>query len=105
VAPAAINSNIANNTFLINSLSGQSGAATGIGVRLTKSTNGGTLSNVALQTKSTGGYGTLLSGSTVSGPLLKPSDFVTLTAELVRGQDNLKVGNFTASVPLTVYYK
>ena len=86
---------------------GTSGVATGVGVLIKTSkgaavTAGATNLNLLL-----GGFNgnTLLSGST-SFPGVLPSEKIALTAQFVKlGGATAGVGAFTATVPLTVWYK
>ena len=86
---------------------GTSGVATGVGVLIKTSkgaavTAGATNLNLLL-----GGFNgnTLLSGST-SFPSVLPSEKIALTAQFVKvGAGTAGVGAFTATVPLTVWYK
>jgi len=80
------------------------GALTGAAVRLTKATNGGASSEALIGNK-VGAFGYMLSGSTTV-PALAGTDTVTVTAELYRlTTGTLAVGEYTASVPLTVVYR
>jgi type 1 fimbria pilin len=100
-------SSITNGTNSVLLSGGTSGVATGVGVliKTSKGTNvaaGATNLNLLL-----GGFNgnTLLSGST-SFPGVLPSEKIALTAQFVKvGSGNAGVGAFTATVPLTVWYK
>ena len=102
-ASAISTTNLTSNHTLNNTTT--TGAATGIGVRLTRATNTGA-SGAALIGNKVSGFGYLLSGST-TGPNLDPTDTVTVTAEMYRlsNGDAVAAGTYTASVPLTVLYK
>jgi type 1 fimbria pilin len=100
-------SSVAGGTNSVLLSGGTSGVATGVGVLIKTSkgaavTAGATNLNLLL-----GGFNgnTLLSGST-SFPGVLPSEKIALTAQFVKvGAGTAGVGAFTATVPLTVWYK
>ena len=94
---------VAQNTVLLNTTPVASAAAN-VYARVLRSVNSGGSSTLLFNNK-VAGYGYLLSGSTTA-PNLNATDTVTLTAELFRGTTgNVTPGEYTASIPLLVWYK
>jgi len=83
------------------------GAAKGFSVKLSTSTGtavtaGSTAVNFASVNNT---YGTLLSGSTVSGPTLSATDVIALTAQMISNTFVVIPGVFSHSIPLNLWYK
>jgi hypothetical protein len=94
---------VANNTVLLNTHP-VTNAATNVFARVMKAVGTGASSTLLFNNK-VAGYGHLLSGST-TGPNLSVTETVTLTAELFRGATGtVTAGEYTASIPLLVWYK
>jgi len=97
--------NIGGATVLKNTVA--AGGSKGFSVRLSTSTGaavtaGANAVNFASFNPS---YGTLLSGSTVSGPTLSATDLIAVTAQAVKNNDLAVAGVFSHSIPLNVWYK
>ena len=86
---------------------GTSGVATGVGVLIKTATGPAVTTGTNNLNLTLGGYNgnTLLSGST-SFPAVLPADKIALTAQFVKlGTAAAGAGSFTATVPLTVWYR
>ena len=81
--------------------------ATGVGVLIKTATGPAVTTGTNNLNLTLGGYNgnTLLSGST-SFPAVLPADKIALTAQFVKlGTAAAGAGSFTATVPLTVWYR
>jgi type 1 fimbria pilin len=86
---------------------GTSGVATGVGVLIKTSTGPAVTAGTTTLDLLRGGYNgnTLLSGST-SFPAVSAANKIALTAQFVKlGTANAGAGAFTATLPLTVWYR
>jgi len=91
-----VDTNLLNNTTT-------TGFSGGMSAVIKRQINGtGTPSHIKFSERSP--IGVLASGS-LTGPNLKPTDKVTITAQMVRGYNTTAPGIYTAIVPLTVVYK
>ena len=86
---------------------GTSGVATGVGVLIKTATGTSVTTGTTNLNLTLGGYlgNTLLSGAT-NAPNVAPTDKIALTAQFVKlGNTAAGAGAFTATVPLTVFYR
>ena len=105
VSSITTGANAGTNNVLLSS--GTSGVAGGVGVLIRTSTGPAVTAGTTSLDLLRGGYNgnTLLSGST-SFPGVLPANKIALTANLVKlGAGNATAGAYTATVPLTVWYR
>ena len=105
VASIASGANAGTNHVLLSG--GTSGVATGVGVMIKTSTGASVTTGATNLNLTLGGYNgnTLLSGSTTT-PNVSPANKIALTAQFVKlGATAAGAGAYSATLPLTVWYR